>query len=505
MATDQLRTQDFGGLALDTRPRSLAGAEPVRWVVDHRAYGLRRLLIASDTLALVSAYVLLDILRWLTAGVSPMAAKHLPLLAIGAIAWVGLAAAHDLYHLRSRRLEQDVGEESQSVAQMTMWWSWSLLLAAEVFPLESVTVPQVALFWVVATLFVLTFRMGARELARTRSWYVHRTLLVGSPLETRALESKMRRHPEYGLDVVGRIDVAAAAPARRNGSPPQVIRFQDVPDLVFELGVHRVILAGAPRSESSAPRFNLARELAELGVRVDLLPAWFEMLGARLETSEIEGTSLLTVPYVQLGRMSAFSKRAFDVAVSSAAIVALAPLFLLCVLAIKRDSPGPALFRQRRVGRDGEPFELLKFRSMAVGAEEDKEQLAELNLHREGGARTMFKARTDPRVTRVGALLRRTSLDELPQLWNILRGDMSLVGPRPLIESEARHVQGLYKRRLELTPGLTGLWQVNGRSEIPFDAMVNLDYLYVTTWSLWGDVKILLKTVPAVLARRGAY
>jgi exopolysaccharide biosynthesis polyprenyl glycosylphosphotransferase len=421
------------------------------------------------------------------------------------VAWVGLAAAHDLYHLRSRRLEQDIGEESQSVLQMTMWWSWSLLIAAEIFSLESVTVPTVALSWGIALVLVLLLRVAAREVARTRSWYVHRTLLIGSPLETRSLRSKMERHPEYGLEVVGCVDAAAAAPARRNGGPPSVVRFQDVPDLVAELGVHRVILAGAPRSETGAPRFSLARELAELGVRVDLLPAWFEMLGARLETSEIEGTSLLTVPYVQLGRGSAYVKRTFDLVVSATLIVAMLPLFLACAIAIKRDSRGPVLFRQPRVGRDGEHFELLKFRSMSIDADERKHTVADLNLHRGGGAYSMFKVRRDPRVTRVGALLRRASLDELPQLWNILRGDMSLVGPRPLIETEARQVQGLYRRRLELTPGLTGLWQVNGRSEVPFDAMVNLDYLYVTTWSLWGDVKILLRTIPAVLARRGAY
>jgi lipopolysaccharide/colanic/teichoic acid biosynthesis glycosyltransferase len=142
---------------------------------------------------------------------------------------------------------------------------------------------------------------------------------------------------------------------------------------------------------------------------------------------------------------------------------------------------------------------------MQVGADERKQEIASLNFH--GGAveNGMFKVRRDPRITRVGRFLRRYSLDELPQLLNILRGDMSLVGPRPLIETEDRQVAGRFRKRLELTPGLTGLWQVNGRSEIPFEEMVNLDYLYVTNWSLWGDIKLLIQTCSAVLRARGAY
>jgi lipopolysaccharide/colanic/teichoic acid biosynthesis glycosyltransferase len=142
---------------------------------------------------------------------------------------------------------------------------------------------------------------------------------------------------------------------------------------------------------------------------------------------------------------------------------------------------------------------------MVEDADAHKDEVADLNVHGGGNRDGMFKIRTDPRVTRVGSFLRRTSLDELPQLYNILVGDMSLVGPRPLIENEDRQVSGRFRRRLALTPGVTGLWQVSGRSEIPFEQMVNLDYLYVTSWSLWGDLKILIKTIPAVAARRGAY
>jgi exopolysaccharide biosynthesis polyprenyl glycosylphosphotransferase len=246
-------------------------------------------------------------------------------------------------------------------------------------------------------------------------------------------------------------------------------------------------------------------QFTELGVHVDLIPSWSDVVGARLDLHEIEGTPLLTVPRGRLSRSSLWLKRALDLAVGSLALVILSPLLALCALAIKLDTPGPVLFRQRRVGRDDQPFEVFKFRSMCDGADVQKQTIAQLNLHGGGTDTGMFKIRSDPRVTRVGKILRRYSLDELPQFINIVRGEMSLVGPRPLIENEDRQVEGRYRRRLGLKPGLTGLWQANGRSEIPFEEMVSLDYLYVTNWSLWGDIKLVMRTFSSVFRGSGAY
>jgi lipopolysaccharide/colanic/teichoic acid biosynthesis glycosyltransferase len=185
--------------------------------------------------------------------------------------------------------------------------------------------------------------------------------------------------------------------------------------------------------------------------------------------------------------------------------VLLAPVLAACAIAIKLDSPGPVLFRQRRIGRNDRPFEVFKFRSMYVDADSRKDDVARLNFHGGGNDVGMFKIREDPRITSVGRFLRRYSLDEVPQLFNILRGEMSFVGPRPLIETEDRQIEGRFRRRLSLTPGLTGLWQAHGRSDIPFEQMVNLDYLYVTNWSLWGDVKLVMRTVSTVVRGSGAY
>ncbi|HEV2592631.1 MAG TPA: sugar transferase, partial [Gaiellaceae bacterium] len=216
------------------------------------------------------------------------------------------------------------------------------------------------------------------------------------------------------------------------------------------------------------------------------------------------GMPLLSLPSARLSWSSRAVKRALDIVVAATALVLLSPVLLAASWCIKRGSEGPVLFRQERMGAGGRRFWILKFRTMTADADAHKEAVAHLNKHTEDGPR-MFKIPADPRVTRIGASLRRWSLDELPQLINVLRGDMSLVGPRPLILGEDEHIRGRRRHRLSLTPGITGLWQVLGRSDIPFAEMVTLDYLYVTNWSLWGDVKLLARTVPVVLGRRGAY
>ena len=240
------------------------------------------------------------------------------------------------------------------------------------------------------------------------------------------------------------------------------------------------------------------RLIKSVGVKVSLLPRLLEVVGWSVALDDVEGMPLLGVRGYGLTQSSRFLKRALDLCGSLAALVLLAPLLLAVGLAVRVSSRGPVLFRQRRVGRNGRTFDLLKFRTMHDGAEAAKPGLRELNE-----ADGLFKIADDPRVTPVGRVLRRMSLDELPQLVNVLRGEMSLVGPRPLVAEEDSLVQGWLRRRLDVTPGMTGVWQVLGSARIPLHEMVKLDYLYRTNWSLWLDLKILLRTVPYVLARRG--
>jgi lipopolysaccharide/colanic/teichoic acid biosynthesis glycosyltransferase len=200
-----------------------------------------------------------------------------------------------------------------------------------------------------------------------------------------------------------------------------------------------------------------------------------------------------------LTRSSAIVKRAFDLLGVAIMLLALAPLMIVIAAAIKLDSRGPVLFRQQRVGRHGKRFLMFKFRTMVRDAESLKDSLRESNEAKEG----LFKIGDDPRITRVGRFLRKTALDELPQLFNVVKGEMSLVGPRPLVIDEDMRVEGWHRQRLELMPGMTGHWQILGPTFVPLREMVAIDYLYVANWSLWTDVKIMLRTVPFIIKGRG--
>jgi lipopolysaccharide/colanic/teichoic acid biosynthesis glycosyltransferase len=266
--------------------------------------------------------------------------------------------------------------------------------------------------------------------------------------------------------------------------------------LVEELQIHRVVI------EPSAPHpgvtHDLVREAKATGARVSLHPRMLEVVGSSIELDDIQGLTLLGVRSFGLSRSSALLKRAFDATGAALGLIALSPLVAVIAAAIRLDSKGPVIYRQPRIGREGRTFMIWKFRTMVDGADALKESLREHNE-----AEGLFKIAADPRITRVGRRLRQYSLDELPQLVNVLRGEMSLVGPRPLVADDDGRITGLDRRRLSLTPGMTGHWQVLGSARVPLGEMIKLDYLYVASWSLWTDVKILLRTLPYVIARRG--
>jgi exopolysaccharide biosynthesis polyprenyl glycosylphosphotransferase len=242
---------------------------------------------------------------------------------------------------------------------------------------------------------------------------------------------------------------------------------------------------------------DLVRTAKSLGIRVSLMPRVFEVVGSSVEFDEIDGMPLLGVRRYAMSRSSQLVKRGVDLVGALVLLLIGAPALVAIAAAIKLDSRGPVFFRQTRVGREGRTLRMVKFRTMHDGADRQKESLARQNEAADG----FFKITDDPRVTRVGRFLRRTYLDELPQLWNVLRGEMSLVGPRPLVVEEDALIEGWSRRRLNLTPGMTGHWQVLGSSRIPLRDMVKIDYLYVANWSLWLDFKLLLRTLRHVLRR----
>jgi exopolysaccharide biosynthesis polyprenyl glycosylphosphotransferase len=482
-------------------PLPLTRAEAPPRSPDQRGRVLRRLLLGADVTALCVAFLVSEF----AFGSLRLADALVLLLTIPL--WVLVAYAHRLYHLDSYRADYSVADEIGPILQMATVWSWGALIAFSAVRPDHLPIPRIALFWGLTVVALVAFRSAARAYARTQVWYLQNALVIGSRGQSAAIVRKVLRHPEWGINVVACID-----PQGNGRFPhPAPLILELVPllpadthaaSLIRRLDIDRVMLAPGL---SDRGRGELVCELSELGVHVDLIPSWSDVVGARLQLHEMEGVPLLTLPRPSLGRWSLRLKRALDLAFGITALVLLAPLLLAFAVAIKLDSPGPVLFRQRRVGKGDRPFEVFKFRSMHVDAEARKDAVAELNFHGGMNDNGMFKIRDDPRITRVGRILRRYSVDELPQLFNILRGEMSLVGPRPLIENEDRQIEGRLRRRLDLTPGLTGLWQAHGRSEIPFEEMVNLDYLYVTNWSLWGDIKLLVRTCSAVMRGRGAY
>jgi len=306
---------------------------------------------------------------------------------------------------------------------------------------------------------------------------------------------KLLKHPEYGIELLGFVDSSIGPRQPLVGGRSIVGDLCDLPELIDRLDVGRVIIAFPAHDRDEV--LDAARSLNELDVQVDIVPRFYDIMSPSVDMHSVEGVPLIGVRALHLSRSSAFVKRSFDVVGATIALVILSPVLAIAALAIKLDSSGPALFKQLRMGVGDKPFRILKLRTMVNDAESRKPALAHLNKHN-GHDRRMFKIDDDPRTTRVGSFLRRYSIDELPQLWNVLRGEMSLVGPRPLILEEDRFVRQWRRRRLALKPGITGLWQVLGRDSISFEDMVRLDYVYVTSWSLGGDLRLILRTIPVV-------
>jgi exopolysaccharide biosynthesis polyprenyl glycosylphosphotransferase len=348
---------------------------------------------------------------------------------------------------------------------------------------------QVLVLWAALFGFALIGRQAGRSIV-SRLAPVERCLFIGDAAAYHRLGSKLDGD-DVKAELVGRMSLQRAAGQTDRGATAQELR-----ELISWTGAHRIIIE--PQALPAEEMLDFVRAAKSVGVRVSLVPRVLDVVGSSVVFDQVQGITLLGVRRFGLTRSSRLVKRLFDLVGAGVGLLLAAPLMALIAVAIKLDSRGPVFFRQTRVGRDGKHFRIFKFRTMCTDAEQQKAELLEANE-----AEGLFKIADDPRVTRVGRLLRASSLDELPQLFNVISGDMSLVGPRPLVLDEDQQITGWDRRRLQLTPGMTGHWQILGPARVPLHEMVKIDYLYVAGWSLWADVKILLRTVPYMLRRRG--
>jgi exopolysaccharide biosynthesis polyprenyl glycosylphosphotransferase len=443
-----------------------------------RGASIRRALAAADVVAVLLAVLV-------AAGTLRPAALGVALLLVAGAKMMGLYD-RDVAVLQKRTIAEVPALFQLATLFALLTWLGQSVVVGDTFDQRHV----VALWLLLAGNLILT-RTAARRLVRGRS-PVERCLVVGDADAHDRLVEKL--HPDPRL----RSRVVAQLPLVERRAESDVPPHRALERCVFDHNVQRVIVA--PDGVDAGVVLDVVSRAQALGVNVSVLPRICEVIGSAVEFDDLNGMTLLGVKPLGLSRSSRVVKRSVDVVGAACALVLTAPLLALCALAIRLDSRGPALFRQTRVGRDGEHFEIIKFRSMVDGAHEGRADLEE-----QSNGNGLFKVPDDPRVTRIGRILRRTSLDELPQLINVLRGEMSLVGPRPLILEEDRLVAGHHRRRLHLKPGLTGPWQVLGspRARVGLQDMATIDYLYVANWSLWTDLQVILRTIVHVLGARG--
>jgi exopolysaccharide biosynthesis polyprenyl glycosylphosphotransferase len=484
-----------------TAPQAFAHTEEERpRTFRRRGWLVRRMLALSDIVGLTFAFLIAELLVPHDSGgaIAPLTEV---LLFLGNLpGWVVMAKLYGLYDHDEERTDHSTPDDFVGVFHLVTVGAWLMVAGASVTGLADPNFVRLAAFWATAIGLVVVGRLTARAFCRRQASYVQNTVIVGAGDVGQLVARKLLQHPEYGINVVGFVD---ANPKQRRPDLGN-LRVLGAPDLLPRIvrlfDVDRVVIAFS--GESHVETLALVRSLKDFHVQVDIVPRLFDLVSPGVGIHAVEGLPLVGLPPFRLPRSSLLLKRVVDLVLATFGLALSAPLFLYIAWRIKRESPGPVFFRQERVGAADSAFRIFKFRTMLADADEQKAEVAHLNMHAgANGDPRMFKVANDPRVTRFGAFLRRHSLDELPQLLNVVRGEMSLVGPRPLILEEDREVSDWARKRLELKPGMTGLWQVTGRNSIPFEEMIVLDYRYVKTWSVWNDLRLLFSTLPVVFGR----
>jgi exopolysaccharide biosynthesis polyprenyl glycosylphosphotransferase len=458
----------------------------------NRDFALRRALLLADLLGLCLALGLALVLS----GHREAPLVELLWVLLTLPLWSFLLWSYGLYRRPIHRLEPTHLDDIPSLFHALVLGGLGLWLFYRfVAPVAQLNVDEMLIFWLLALLLIASLRGVVRSVNR-RLQAPERVFAIAPFEDVKLLDRKLRNHPEYEMKLVGAATCEGGVEELGLDLAGGV---EEVEALLASGQIDHLVLRLDAAYLPQERLQELMRACHREGVRFGCFPGVKALLFPGIEINHIEGMGILTSNPPVFSRTSKQVKRGLDLVVSSVLLALTAPLAALAALAIKLDSRGPVLYRQVRVGRHGQRFQLLKFRTMAP----DADRLVE-GLMAESKDPDWLILDQDPRVTRFGRFLRRSSIDELPQLWNVLKGEMSLVGPRPLPERDDLAVRDWKRHRLDLIPGLTGSWQVLGRSNIPFQEMLEIDYAYVATWSLWNDMKILARTASAVVLRRGA-
>jgi exopolysaccharide biosynthesis polyprenyl glycosylphosphotransferase len=484
-------------IAAREAPRASSSTHPRAWLV-------RRALVAADLVGLSIAFISAELMVGSSGDVEDRVGvgTELYLFLATLPVWLLVANVYRLYEHDETRADHSTVDDIVGVFHLVTVGAWLLFAAASLTGLADPNLTKICIFWALALLLVTSGRAVARAISRRRPSYAQRVLVVGAGHVGQLVARKVMQHPEYHMSVVGFADDSPRELRPEIENLPVLGRVADVPRLVGVHRVDRVFIAFL--RDSHEHMLELIRRLTPLGVQIELVPRYFEVISASADIDPVEGLPLVRLGSPRISRSSRVLKRAIDVFGASIGLVLAAPAMLAIAIAIKRDSSGPVLFRQTRLGESMREFTNLKFRTMRTGTSEERHReyvAATTSSFASPEATGLYKLDRLDEVTRVGRWLRRTSLDELPQLLNVIRGDLSLVGPRPCIPYEVEFFEVHHFDRFLVPAGITGLWQVTARARATFGEALDLDVAYVRSYSLWLDLKLILRT-PVQLFRQ---
>jgi exopolysaccharide biosynthesis polyprenyl glycosylphosphotransferase len=504
--------QPYGDVVADVDHRRLDGtaerpappaaaAAPAQPRRIRRGWLVRRMLLAADVIGLAAAFAVTELLFFTGDG---LGSERRALIFVATLpVWILAAKLYGLYDRDEERAIHSTADEVVSVLHLITVGAWGFVATSWFIGLAHPNQAKLTTFWVLAILSVIAMRWLARTLARRHPAYVQNTVIVGAGDVGQLIARKLLQHPEYRINLVGFVD---AAPKEMRADLPdaQLIGEPDeIADVVESQDVDRVIVAFS--QDHHEELLAAIRSVKKHDVQIDVVPRLFEAVGPTAPVHGVEGLPLLNIAPVRIPRSSQLIKRSIDIAGASLLLALAAPLMLVIAMLIRRGSPGPIFFRQQRLGVDMRPFTFFKFRTMRAGTDDapHREYLRNImSADATPGANNLYKLERPNDVTRVGRWLRKTSLDELPQLINVLKGDMSLVGPRPAIPYELELYAPHHYERFLVQAGLTGLWQVEARAHSTFGEALDLDVIYARSWSLGLDLRLLLRTPLLTLRKR---